>query len=61
MKHFLAFRTVTLGLCAALLALAAAASPALARDAAAGKAPKQAKKSKKVVFEACKHGCRYRK
>ena len=60
MKHLLAFRTMTLGLCAVLLALAAAASPALARDAAASKAPKQAKKSKKVVFEACKHGCRYR-
>src|ERR1700742_825114 len=57
MKHLLAVRTVTLALCTALLALAAAASPALARDASASKAPKQAKK---VVFEACKHGCRYR-
>lgn len=63
MKHLLAFRTVTLGLCAALLALAAAAAPAVAADATTSKAPKkpkQAKKAKKAVFEACKHGCRYR-
>lgn len=53
MKHCLAFRTVTLGLCAAVLA-GLAATPALARDAGASKAPK------KVVFEACKHGCQYR-
>ncbi|HYC80969.1 MAG TPA: hypothetical protein VEB65_04235 [Solirubrobacterales bacterium] len=51
---------MTLGLCAALLALAATASPALARDASTSKAPKQAKKAKKAIFEACKHGCRYR-
>jgi parallel beta-helix repeat protein len=51
--NWMAFRTVVLGLCVA--ALAGAATPALAHD------PAQASKAqKKVVFEACKHGCRYR-
>jgi parallel beta-helix repeat protein len=54
MKLRLAIRTVILGLCAAALASAWAVAPALARDAGASKA------SKKAVFEACKHGCRYR-
>jgi parallel beta-helix repeat protein len=54
MKHRLAIRTLILGLCAAALASALTAAPALARDAGAGKA------SKKAVFEACKHGCHYR-
>jgi hypothetical protein len=52
MKHCLAIRTVILGLCAIALA-GLAATPAIAREASASKA-------KKVVFEACKHGCRYR-
>ncbi len=53
MKHWIAVRTVVLGLCGAALA-GLAATPALAHDAA------QASKGKKAVFEACKHGCRYR-
>jgi len=54
MKHWLAFRTLVLGVCVAALALTGAATPALAHDAP------PASKAKKVVFEACKHGCRYR-
>jgi hypothetical protein len=53
MNHCLAVRTLILGLCAAALA-GLAASPALGRDAGAARA------AKKVVFEACNHGCRYR-
>jgi parallel beta-helix repeat protein len=53
--NWMAFRTVALGLCVAALSLAGAATPALAHDAA-----QASKAQKKVVFEACKHGCRYR-
>jgi hypothetical protein len=56
MKHSMAFRTVVLGLCLAALAGLGATS-ALARGDAQGAS---ASKAKKVVFEACKHGCRYR-
>ena len=54
MKHCLAIRTLILGLCAVTLALAWTATPALAGKTGGGKA------SKKVVFEVCKHGCRFR-
>ncbi|HEY2715604.1 MAG TPA: hypothetical protein VGI73_05220 [Solirubrobacterales bacterium] len=53
MKHWIAVRTVVLGLCVMALG-ALAATPALAHETA------HASKGKKVVFEACKHGCRYR-
>jgi hypothetical protein len=54
MKHWLAVPTLALGLCLATLA-GLTAAPALAQK------PAQAKKApKKIVFEACKHGCRYR-
>src|SRR5690349_8311871 len=53
MKHWIAVRTVVLGLCVAALA-ALTATPALAQETA------HASKGKKAVFEACKHGCRYR-
>jgi hypothetical protein len=51
MKHWLAVPALVLGLCLALTGLAA---PALAK----GTGHKKAAKTK--VFEACKHGCRYR-
>jgi parallel beta-helix repeat protein len=51
MKHWLAVPALVLGLCLALTGLAA---PALAK----GGGHKKAAKTK--VFEACKHGCRYR-
>ncbi len=56
MKHWLAVRTVVLGICALALA-GLAASPALAQKP---KGTQAAKTPKKMVFEACKHGCRYR-
>ncbi|MBS1880312.1 MAG: hypothetical protein JST31_12420, partial [Actinobacteria bacterium] len=61
MKHWIGVRTVVLGLCALALA-GIAAAPALAHDAGASGASKgkNAKKPKRVVFEACKHGCKYR-
>jgi hypothetical protein len=53
MKHRLSIPAILLGLC--LLACAGLTAPALAqKPAQANKAPK------KMVFEACKHGCRYR-
>lgn len=53
MKHRLSIPAILLGLC--LMACAGLTAPALAQK------PAQAKKApKKLVFEACKHGCRYR-
>jgi parallel beta-helix repeat protein len=54
MKHWLAAPSLILGICAIALT-GLIATPALAQGPVA-----QASKGKKAVFEACKHGCRYR-
>ena len=51
MKHRFAVSALVLGLCLAVTGLAA---PAFAK-------PAHTKEPKAKVFEACKHGCRYRK
>jgi hypothetical protein len=53
MKHWFAVPSLVFGLCVAALA-GIAVTPALAQP------PTRASKTRKAVFEACEHGCRYR-